>query len=169
MDQSVTTSRLGRENKESEGPKRHHKISASFAKFSHAVAHASGTPTAFFLATLTIVVWAVTGPIFGYSDTWQLVINTGTTIVTFLMVFLIQNTQNRDTLAVQLKLSELVLAMKGAENKFAAIEDLTDEELEKLHDDCRERAEMTLTHIEKRAKKAPNGRKSRNGGQHSRK
>ena len=72
-----------------------------------------------------VVVWIVTGPIFNYSDTWQLVINTGTTIVTFLMVFLIQNTQNRDTLALQLKLSELVLAMKGAENKFAAIEDLT--------------------------------------------
>ena len=97
-----------------------------------------------------IVVWVVTGPLFNYSDTWQLVINTGTTIVTFLMVFLIQNTQNRDTLAIQLKLSELVLAMKGAENKFAAIEDLTDEELEELHEECRARAEMTATHIERR-------------------
>lgn len=97
-----------------------------------------------------IVVWVLTGPIFNYSDTWQLVINTGTTIVTFLMVFLIQNTQNRDTLAIQLKLSELVLAMKGAENKFAAIEDLSDEELEQLHNDCRARAEMTFQHIEGR-------------------
>ena len=87
-----------------------------------------------------IVVWIVSGPIFNYSDTWQLVINTGTTIVTFLMVFLIQNTQNRDMMAVQLKLSELVLAMKGAENKFAAIEDLSDEELEELHNECRARA-----------------------------
>jgi low affinity Fe/Cu permease len=83
-------------------------------------------------------------------DTWQLVINTSTTIVTFLMVFLIQNTQNRDTLAIQLKLSELVLAMKGAENKFAAIEDLSDEELEQLHNDCRARADMTRRHIEGR-------------------
>jgi low affinity Fe/Cu permease len=92
----------------------------------------------------------ITGPLFNYSDTWQLVINTGTTIVTFLMVFLIQNTQNRDTLAIQLKLSELVLAMKGAENKFAAIEDLTDEELEDLHEECRSRAEVALKHIQTR-------------------
>ena len=91
-----------------------------------------------------MLVWIVTGPMFNYSDTWQLVINTGTTIVTFLMVFLIQNTQNRDILTVQLKLSELVLAMKGAENSFAAIEDLTDEELEELHEECRARADMTL-------------------------
>ncbi len=103
--------------------------------------------------------WVVTGPLFHYSDTWQLVINTGTTIVTFLMVFLIQNTQNRDTLAIQLKLSELVLAMKGAENKFAAIEDLTDEELEELHEDCRTRAEMTLQQIESR--KPPAGKVAR--------
>ena len=98
----------------------------------------------------SFVVWIVTGPLFNYSDTWQLVINTGTTIVTFLMVFLIQNTQNRDILAIQLKLSELVLAMKGAENKFAAIEDLSDAELEELHEDCRSRAEVTLEHIETR-------------------
>ena len=97
-----------------------------------------------------VIVWIVTGPVFGYSDTWQLVINTGTTIVTFLMVFLIQNTQNRDMMAVQLKLSELVLAMKGAENKFAAIEDLSDEELAELHEECRARAEMTLDRINKR-------------------
>ncbi len=107
---------------------------------------------------MMIVVWVLTGPIFNYSDTWQLVINTGTTIVTFLMVFLIQNTQNRDTLAIQLKLSELVLAMKGAENKFAAIEDLSDEELEQLHNDCRARAEMTLQHIEgRKARPTKNG------------
>ena len=97
-----------------------------------------------------VLAWVVTGRCFDYSDTWQLVINTGTTIVTFLMVFLIQNTQNRDTLAIQLKLSELVLAMKGAENKFAAIEDLTDEELEDLHEDCRSRAEVALKHIQTR-------------------
>ena len=107
---------------------------------------------------MMIVVWVLTGPIFNYSDTWQLVINTGTTIVTFLMVFLIQNTQNRDTLAIQLKLSELVLAMKGAENKFAAIEDLSDEELEQLHNDCRARAEMAFQHIEgRKARPTKNG------------
>ena len=105
--------------------------------------------------TNLLIVWVLTGPIFKYSDTWQLVINTGTTIVTFLMVFLIQNTQNRDTLAIQLKLSELVLAMKGAENKFAAIEDLSDEELEQLHNDCRARADMTRQHIEGRKAGSP--------------
>ena len=125
-------------------------LSLQFSKFAQATAAWSGHPIAFLLAVLVIVVWIVTGPIFHYSDTWQLVINTGTTIITFLMVFLIQNTQNRDILTVQLKLSELVLAMKGAENKFAAIEDLTDEELESLHNDCRARAEETLEHIEQR-------------------
>jgi low affinity Fe/Cu permease len=94
MDQSATASRPGRSDKVSEGTKRNHALSLYFSKFAHAVAHMAGTPTAFLLAMLTIVMWAITGPIFGYSDTWQLVINTGTTIVTFLMVFLIQNTQN---------------------------------------------------------------------------
>ena len=106
-----------------------------------------------------MLVWVVTGPLFDYSDTWQLVINTGTTIVTFLMVFLIQNTQNRDTLAIQLKLSELVLAMKGAENKFAAIEDLTDDELEDLHEDCRSRAEIALNHIQNRKSASRNSKR----------
>ena len=130
-----------------------------FAKFAHSTSSWTGHPVAFLLAVAVIVVWALTGPIFRYSDTWQLVINTGTTIVTFLMVFLIQNTQNRDTLAIQLKLSELVLAMKGAENKFAAIEDLSDEELEELHEDCRTRAETTRQHLEGRkahSSKIPN-------------
>src|SRR6185312_3699139 len=121
-----------------------------FSHFAQATASSAGHPIAFLLAALVILVWIVSGPIFNYSDTWQLVINTGTTIVTFLMVFLIQNTQNRDILTVQLKLSELVLAMKGAENRFAAIEDLTDEELEELHDECKLRAAQTLTHIEER-------------------
>src|SRR4029077_15432730 len=95
------------------------------------------------------------GPVFNYSDSWQLVINTGTTIVTFLMVFLIQNTQNRDTLALQLKLSELVLALKGARNKFADIEDMSDEELEELHQECRARVEMTGERLERRGKTPP--------------
>ena len=118
-------------------------LSGWFSHFAQATATWSGHPLAFLLATTVVMVWIVTGPIFNYSNTWQLVINTGTTIVTFLMVFLIQNTQNRDMMAVQLKLSELVLAMKGAENRFASIEDLSDEELDDLHEDCRKRAEMT--------------------------
>jgi low affinity Fe/Cu permease len=121
-----------------------------FSEFARIVSQWTGNPDAFLIAVAVVLVWLVTGPLFNYSDTWQLVINTGTTIVTFLMVFLIQNTQNRDTLAIQLKLSELVLAMKGAENKFAAIEDLADGELEKLHDECRARTEMTSNQIESR-------------------
>src|SRR5215467_1306725 len=129
-------------------------LAQQFSRFSHTISVWTGHPLAFLVAVLLVIVWVLTGPIFHYSDTWQLVINTGTTIVTFLMVFLIQNTQNRDTLAIQLKLSELVLAMKGAENKFATIEDLTDEELKQLHNDCRARAEMTSSHMEKRKKKS---------------
>jgi low affinity Fe/Cu permease len=130
-------------------------LSRWFSRFAQATSHWTGHPAAFLLAVIVIVVWGVTGPIFHYSDTWQLVINTGTTIVTFLMVFLIQNTQNRDTMALQLKLSELVLAMKGAENKFAAVEDMTDEELEDLHEDCKKRAEITFGHLQARRGKTP--------------
>ena len=140
-----------------------------FSQFAHATSLWTGHPVAFLLAVAVVVIWAATGPLFRFSDTWQLVINTGTTIVTFLMVFLIQNTQNRDTMAIQLKLSELVLAMKGAENKFAAIEDLTDDELKALHDECRTRAEMTLSHLEKRTKHSPsNSRKARAAAQRAR-
>ena len=103
-----------------------------------ATAHWAGKPVAFLTATGLVIIWALTGPMFGYSDTWQLVINTSTTIVTFLMVFLIQNTQNRDTMALQLKLSELIIA-SDAENRFAKAEDLSDEELEALHRSCASR------------------------------
>ncbi|HYC15867.1 MAG TPA: low affinity iron permease family protein [Pseudolabrys sp.] len=130
----------------------------TFSELAHATSQWTGQPVAFLLALMVVIAWAITGPLFSYSDTWQLVINTGTTIVTFLMVFLIQNTQNRDTLAIQLKLSELVLAMKGAENKFAAIEDLSDEELEKLHEECRMRADMTMERIEGRKKQPRSAR-----------
>ena len=128
-------------------------INNHFSRMAQSVASWAGHPAMFLFAILVVLVWGVIGPMFGYSDTWQLVINTGTTIVTFLMVFLIQNTQNRDILTVQLKLSELVLAIKGAENRFAALEDLTDEELHALHEECRHRAEMTLTHLESRKSK----------------
>ncbi len=93
---------------------------------------ASGRPATFTLALGTVVVWAITGPLFSYSDTWQLVINTGTTIVTFLMVFLIQNTQNRDTQALQLKLDELIRVTKGAHNLLIDLEGLDDEQVEQL-------------------------------------
>jgi low affinity Fe/Cu permease len=91
-----------------------------------------GSPAAFLVAFVVVLTWAVSGPLFGFSDTWQLVINTGTTIVTFLMVFLIQNTQNRDTRAVHLKLDELILYTKGADNELVDLEDLTDEQIDRM-------------------------------------
>ena len=102
----------------------------------------SGGSTAFLLALSVIVVWALTGPIFGFSDTWQLVINTGTTIVTFLMVFLIQRAQNKESLAVQLKLNEIVAALEGASNRLIDIEDLDETELQVLHRHYRELVSM---------------------------
>jgi low affinity Fe/Cu permease len=105
---------------------------AFFGRFAQLAAHAMGHPLAFALAVLVILGWALTGPVFGFSDTWQLVINTGTTIVTFLMVFLIQNTQNRESAAVQLKLDELIRAQLGAHNVLLDLEELSEEELEQL-------------------------------------
>jgi low affinity Fe/Cu permease len=104
-----------------------------FERFSHRVTHATGRPWAFLVAFLVIIVWALTGPLFGFGDTWQLVINTSTTIVTFLMVFLIQQTQNKDSKAVELKLNELVAATKGASNRMIDVENLTEDELDTLH------------------------------------
>ena len=103
---------------------------SAFGKFANATARMTGRPAAFILAALTVLVWGITGPIFHYSDTWQLVINTGTTIITFLMVFLIQNTQNRDTLALQVKLDELIRAVEGARNELVGIEEAPEDELE---------------------------------------
>lgn len=107
-------------------------LNERFRKFSQAIAHFAGTPIAFTLSVLTIVVWAILGPVFHYSDSWQLVINTGTTIVTFLMVFLIQNMQNRDAKAIHLKLDELIRAMKGARNNLMTLETLSEEEIDML-------------------------------------
>ena len=125
-----------------------------FSAFAQTTAWLTGRPATFLLAVFVVIVWAVTGPLFGFSDTWQLVINTGTTNNTFLMVFLIQNTQNRDTMAIQLKLGELIIAMKGVSNEFAVIEDLSDEDLEKLHQQCRQQAEHTLEHLNQRRSEA---------------
>jgi low affinity Fe/Cu permease len=111
----------------------------SFAAVASRTAHVAGTPWAFIACLVVVLAWAATGPVFHYSETWQLVINTGTTIITFLMVFLIQNTQNRDGAAVQAKLDELILTSQAA-NEYIGIEKLTDRELEQLRDKCAERA-----------------------------
>lgn len=105
---------------------------AFFEKFSAKVTKASGSPWAFIIAVFVILGWALSGPIFGYSDTWQLVINTGTTIITFLMVFVIQQSQNKDTIAIQLKLNEIIAGSPNSSNRLIDIEDLTSEELETL-------------------------------------
>jgi low affinity Fe/Cu permease len=140
-----------------------------FTCFANHTAKAAGHHLTFTLAVLIIVVWAATGPIFGYSDTWQLIINTGTTIVTFLMVFLIQNTQNRDSTAMHLKIDEIIRAIDGARNSVLNLEDLEDKELETIHNrykalaaqaqDALERddVEEAAEHIEKLATVKPAG------------
>ena len=107
-------------------------FSARFEKIAAAITKVAGSSSAFLVAVLVILAWAVSGPLFGFSDTWQLVINTGTTIITFLMVFLIQQTQNKDSLALQLKLNELIACEQRASNRLIDVEDLTQEELEIL-------------------------------------
>lgn len=104
----------------------------SFDGFSSRVTAAAGSPAAFFIAFLIILIWGITGPVFGFSDTWQLVINTGTTIITFLMVFVIQQSQNKDTKALHLKLNELIACNQHASNRLIDIEDLTASEIEVL-------------------------------------
>ena len=104
-----------------------------YSRFAKTAAHLTARPGAFILSLLIVAVWAVTGPLFGYSDTWQLVINTGTTIITFLMVFLIQNTQTRDTEAMQVKLDELIRANQDANNALIDLEELEEEELRRFH------------------------------------
>ena len=110
-----------------------------FAEVANAASHAAGRAITFTLAASVIIIWAITGPLFGFSDTWQLIINTGTTIVTFLMVFLIQNSQNRDSAAIQVKLDEII-RNSNVRNSFIGIEHLTDDELEELRAKCERRA-----------------------------
>ncbi len=122
-----------------------------FSRFSKKAARASGHPAAFVLAASVIFLWLITGPLFLFSDTWQLVINTSTTVVTFLMVFLIQSTQNREAEAVQLKLDELIRAMGGAHNALLDLEELEEDEL----DSIRDRFQHLAENARKRVKKAP--------------
>jgi low affinity Fe/Cu permease len=119
----------------------------AFRKFAHKTAEAAGSPWAFLMAIVVVLVWAATGPIFHYSDTWQLVINTGTTIATFLMVFLVQNTQNRDAKAIHLKLDELIRGVTGARTTLVHLEEWTDEELSEL--------EKQFARLQRRAEHKP--------------
>jgi low affinity Fe/Cu permease len=120
-----------------------------FSRFAKWTARATGRPGTFTLAVAVIIIWAVTGPLFGFSDTWQLIINTGTTIVTFLMVFLIQSTQNRDSEAMQVKLDELIHVMKGAQNALLDLEELEEEELDRIRAGYQEIAEKARGELRK--------------------
>jgi low affinity Fe/Cu permease len=124
-----------------------------FRKFSHATAEAVGMPYAFGLALLSIIIWLMCGHYFHFSDTWQLVINTGTTIITFLMVFLIQNSQNRDSRAVHLKLNELLRGVKGARNAMVDVECLSDDELETLQKEFHALHEQFSSELKERQEK----------------
>ena len=160
-------------------PRKRNVVSALLERLSFQATRATGTSSAFVLAVGVIIVWAFTGPLFNYSDTWQLVINTGTTIITFLMVFLIQRAQNKDALAIHLKLNEIVAAMEGASNRLIDVEDLSEPEINALRayyktliELSRKDDELTMTHsIEEAAtrhgtkykKSAPKDAKSSNG------
>lgn len=124
-------------------------MNEAFRKFAQKTSALCGTPQAFGFSALVIIIWASLGPIFKYSDTWQLVINTGTTIITFLMVFLIQNTQNRDARALHLKLDELIRADKHARNQMIDLEELSDADLDKLHKELCQVHEATQDKINK--------------------
>jgi low affinity Fe/Cu permease len=128
-----------------------------FSQFARVAATATGRPITFIIATTIIIVWALTGPYFGFSDTWQLVINTGTTIITFLMVFLIQNTQNRDTEALQIKLDEIIRAIKGARNEVLDLEEMDEHELNRIREEYLQLAEHARRHIEQRGRRKPEG------------
>jgi low affinity Fe/Cu permease len=127
-----------------------HPSTNAFERFAHTVSLTMGRPWAFLTALTVILIWALSGPMFGFSAGWQLFVNTGTTIATFLMVFLIQQSQNRESMAIQVKLAELIVAVKGADNKLAIAEELSEKELENLHKSYLRLAEHTLAHLEAR-------------------
>jgi low affinity Fe/Cu permease len=129
-------------------------MSELFRKFASKISYIVGTPRAFIVAVVFIATWAITGPIFGFSNTWQLVINTFTTITTFLIVFLIQNTQNRDSKAIHIKLDELLKSIHGARNSLVDIEEVSDEELEGLHMHFQKLHERYAGELERRKQKA---------------
>jgi low affinity Fe/Cu permease len=128
------------------------KSTSGFTRFAKWIARATGRPAAFIIALAIIIIWALTGPIFHFSDTWQLVINTSTTIVTFLMVFLIQNTQNRDSEAIQIKLDELIRAIEGAHNALLDLEELEEDELDHIRADYERLAEQAREELRRRKK-----------------
>ena len=145
--------RVSREKQRKEKPTGFAKV---FGDVANRTSQAAGHASTFIIAACVVIVWAVTGPLFGYSDTWQLVINTGTTIVTFLMVFLIQNSQNRDSAAIQVKLDELI-RVSAARNSFVGIEHLTNDELEEIRTKCETRAQAeknAQVSVEKAGEKA---------------
>jgi low affinity Fe/Cu permease len=148
--------------------RRPHSIGVVIEQFSTAVSQWTGSTSAFALACLVIIIWGVTGPLFGFSDTWQLVINTGTTIITFLMVFLIQRAQNKDNMAIQLKLNEVVAAVDGASNRLIGCESLTEDELvilrkhyAKLAAMARRDAALTTSHSIEEAERRHDRKRSR--------
>lgn len=124
-----------------------------FTRFARFASNVTGRPVTFIVAVLIIVGWAILGPLFGFSDTWQLVINTGTTIITFLMVFLIQNTQNRDTEALQIKLDEIIRSTKGARNEVLDLEEMDEKGLDEIRKEYLHLAEMARQHLESRGEK----------------
>jgi low affinity Fe/Cu permease len=124
------------------------RLGHGFERFAHATSRFAGSTAAFTAAVGVVLLWVLTGPLFHYSNTWQLVINTGTTVVTFLMVFLIQRTQNKESLAVQLKLNEIVAALQGASNRLVNVEDLDEGDLEVLHSHYRSLAEMAKRDVD---------------------
>jgi low affinity Fe/Cu permease len=128
------------------------KSRSGFTRFAKWTAYVTGRPIAFIFAVIVIIVWALTGPIFDFSDTWQLVINTGTTIMTFLMVFLIQNTQYRDSEAIHIKLDELIRSTKEAQNALMDLEELEDDELDRLRADYEKIAEQARSTLQNRQK-----------------
>ncbi|HVX72539.1 MAG: low affinity iron permease family protein [Devosia sp.] len=123
-----------------------------FLRFSHTVSRLAGKPMTFAAACILILLWAVAGPVFHYSETWQLVVNTATTIITFLMVFVLQNTQNRDGEAVQAKLDELIYAVRDADNRFVAAEKLSDKELHALRERLTQQCDRAAQELERRGK-----------------